>query len=86
MNPKLENLLWEAGQTDKAYTKEEWNQIINALLEDFRLFIKRDFQIDSNTYFDISNSASPSFSVWIWSEEEAPHTQSNIWSAVMGGG
>ncbi|GEM_PF-1996047 len=86
MNIELEKQLWKIGKKGRAYTRKHFNSFVEALLEDFKQFIGRDFQVDPDLYLDLENPESPNLCVWIWSEEEVEYLPSNVWTAVLGGG
>ncbi|MEG4840188.1 hypothetical protein [Microcoleus sp. B9-D4] len=86
MNPILEQKLWNAGKNLEAYTQETWQEIIDAILDDFQKFMGQEFHRAPEINLHIKYSHSPSFNRWIWSEEQENvplyHT---AWSAVIGG-
>ncbi|QYO67758.1 hypothetical protein [Leptolyngbya sp. 7M] len=86
MNSDLEQKLWSIGEQENAYSQENWQTIINELLNDFQTFIGEEFERETEPYLSIKNTKSPSFSQWIWSRSEKQLYLAPNWSAVMGGG
>jgi hypothetical protein len=85
INSELEEQIWKAGHTDKPYSKQQWNNIIKSVLDDFKKSIGRNFQISLDLCLCLENPLSPSLNLWIWSEEIIDHASPNVWSAVLGG-
>lgn len=84
MNSELEQKLWNVGQGEVRYSPEVWNEIIQALLDDFQEFINQDFQRDPEYSLHLEIPDSPSFTIWIWSETKQNPFISRVWLAVMG--
>ncbi|BAY08041.1 hypothetical protein [Calothrix sp. NIES-2098] len=85
MNSELENKLWNAGKEEKAYSRETWYKIIDALIDDFQHFVGQDFHRDDEIQLNIENPLCPSFGRWIWTDEIGNSPISVTWSALIGG-
>jgi hypothetical protein len=86
MHRELEQKLEQAGRTGKAYPKEQWIEIIHALLEEFQETLNLSFQSETEFSIDIDRVNSPSFCVWLWTQDEdAGNPLSTLWLAVCGG-
>ncbi|OUL21507.1 hypothetical protein [Nostoc sp. 106C] len=85
MNSELERKLWDAGKEEKAYNRETWYEIIDALLDDFQKFVGHNFHRDDEIQLNIENPHCPSFGRWIWTDERGNSPISVTWSALIGG-
>lgn len=82
MKPSIETKLWNAGQSKESYSREIWHEIIDGVVEDFKIFIKQDFQRQPEINLDIN---SPFFGQWLRSNKLENSILSTAWSAVIGG-
>jgi hypothetical protein len=85
MNNELELKLWNSVKQTHGYSKEEWLEIIDFLLKDFKLFLRQDFQPDPEIKLNVDNPENPSFSQWIWTQEKGESPLSITWSALITG-
>ena len=84
MNHELEEKLWNVGKSHQKYSEQEWNNIIDDVLKDFKSFLRQDFQLDPEFVNFITDPKNPSFSRWIWAgEKELPFYVG--WSALIFG-
>ncbi|MBD2021712.1 hypothetical protein H6F43_16145 [Leptolyngbya sp. FACHB-36] len=85
MNTDFEQKIWRAGIEKYSYSEKEWKELIKALLDDFQQFIDQSFERTLEAEIDVLNPQSPSFSQWIWTQEEKPSPLSIVWTGVIGG-
>ena len=85
MNPILEQKLWNAGKNIEAYPQEIWQEIIDAILDHFQIFLGQNFYRDPEISLDIKYPNSPSFCRWLWTGETENAPFNTAWSAVIGG-
>jgi hypothetical protein len=85
MNHELEEKLWNAGKKCQKYSEQEWKDMIDDVLKDFKSFLRQDFQLDPEFVNFITDPVNPSFSRWIWMEEKEELSFSIGWSALAFG-
>jgi hypothetical protein len=85
MSNEIELKLWNSVKQTYGYSKEEWLEIIDFILKDFKSFLKQDFQPDREIKLNIDNPQNPSFSQWIWTQEKGESPLSITWSALVMG-
>ncbi|MBD2299835.1 hypothetical protein H6G80_31615 [Nostoc sp. FACHB-87] len=85
MKLNIEQKLWNLGKENESYTKEDFYEIIDALLDDFQEFMGHNFKRDTEIYLDTKKLHSPSFCRWMWTMETEKSPLSTVWLAVIGG-
>ena len=84
MNDELEEKLWSVSKKCHQYSEQEWKDIIDDVLKDFKSFTGQDFQLDPEFINFITDLENPYFSRWMWSgEKELPFSIG--WSALAFG-
>ena len=85
MQRDVERKLWQIGKEPGRYDLKIWRQIIDELVDDFQVFIGQKFDREPEISLDLENPRSPSFCLWLWSQEKERSLFSPIYLAVMGG-
>lgn len=85
MNPILEQKLWNVGKNSEVYTQESWKEIIDAILDDFQIFLGQNFHRTPEINLELKYPHSPSFNRWIWTGEREDTPLHTAWSAVICG-